>query len=643
MLAVLTTIDYGVLGLYFLAMVGVGVYFRPIQRTTQDFFWGERSLGWFPLGLSLMATLVSTTGYTGLPGESYEFGIRTLLIPLSAWLVLPILVGVVLPIYRGLGLASIYEYLEYRFDSRTRLAGSFIFVVWRLLWLGALIHLSCRILIQASGLAMPTWPLILLVGTVTTLYTFLGGMKGVVWTTVIQGVVMLAGVLVMVLSLWWGLNHGPARVTEVADNLLRFEPADFQWSWSNAWCFWGALPHWFLVTLTFYMADQNTAQRFLSAKSVNAARTSFLASCIALSLLQIGLIYLGLCLLVFYQDHPKNMRPDWVTSLDSKTREVAQDEKGQPLLDPQHNPSHEVTAENLHELVKEGRILRPNSREPFTSTDADSLLDVDTGKVDPTKLLMRRPPSGKSTGEIIVRQGAPSEMLPHFVANQLPWGAAGLVLVALLAAGMASISSSLNSIAALLVVDFHRRFGWGKNWLATRLQKSSDQLTPADEMQIAQPLTLIVGMGATLMALAFSQLSDVLGSMMTIANTVGAPLLGVFLLGIFTRRATAAGALAALILGIAATVCFAVLGLLRENERVDAAAWPVSEIWTVTFGVTFTFAFGFIASLILGRRKTKTQLRGLVAGVGNLGVLAADEETPHIGDPTTVEIGTRWK
>src|SRR5436190_15050300 len=228
MLATLTSIDYGVIAFYMLAMVGLGFYFANEQRTTQDFFLGGRSFSWFPLGMSLMATLISALSYTGLPGQAYEQGLRCLILPLSVWLALPIMVGVVLPIFRGLGLYSLYEYLELRFDSRTRLAGSLIFVVWRMLWLGGVIYAPCKVLVIASGTNIPEWVLITILGAVTTFYTFLGGMKAVVWTDVIQGMAMLGGIVVVVLGVWWQTSGGHQHVTEVAGGLGRLELASFR-------------------------------------------------------------------------------------------------------------------------------------------------------------------------------------------------------------------------------------------------------------------------------------------------------------------------------------------------------------------------------------------------------------------------------
>lgn len=638
--ASLTSIDYGVLAFYLLAMVGLGFYFSGEQRTTQDFFLGGRSFSWFPLGISLMATLISALSYTGFPGQGYEFGLRCMIMPLSIWLALPIMVGVVLPIYRGLGLYSLYEYLELRFDSRTRLAGSLIFVVWRMLWLGGVIYAPCKVLVIASGTNIPEWVLISILGAVTTFYTFLGGMKAVIWTDFIQGMAMLGGVVVVILGVWWQTDGGHVRVTEVASGLGRLEPASFTMNLGNSWYLWGALPHWFLANLSFYSADQITAQRFLAAKSVDAARTSYLVNCIVLTLLMPGLIYIGLCMLTYYQDHPQDMHPNWVTSLDSKTREVAKDDQQRPLLDMKHHPEQEISVETIDQLVKEGRILKPNTQEPYTQSD--ELVDRDEGRVLVEKLLIRRPPNDREFSEIVVRKGAPEEMLPRFIADHLPWGAAGLIVAALVAACMSSIDSGLNSICMLLVMDFHRRYGIGKVWLAKKLGKTPETLDESDELKLAQPLTLAIGVGATLFALAVAQVRDIFEIMVAIANTFGAPLLAVFMLGMFTRRCTAKGAFLGLISGSLLTIGITVLSLLKKYGYVPPEIWPFHDIWTVTFGVVFTALFGYGSSLFFGKAKTKTELRGLVYGVGHLGVLAADEEVPILGEIDPDAPG-RWK
>jgi SSS family transporter len=313
-LAALGLADYGILLVYMGAMLAIGFYFNSIQNSTEEFFLASRSLGWFPLGLSLMATLISAMTYTALPGQAYEVGLRTLLMPVGLWLSIPILWGVAIPIFRGLRMSSIYEYLELRFDARTRLAATILFAVWRLLWLGGVLYAPCKAFSVAAGWSIPEGYLIVVLGLVTTGYTFLGGMKAVVWTDVIQGIVMLLGIVVVVLACWLMIQGGPTRVWQLAGLLHRTELMPNQFSLQDRWSLWGFLPHFALAMLSFYLADQITAQRFLTAKSVGAAQQSFAWNCAALTFLFPGLTYIGLCLLAYYHDHPaKCDRSGWST------------------------------------------------------------------------------------------------------------------------------------------------------------------------------------------------------------------------------------------------------------------------------------------------------------------------------------------
>ena len=174
-IAALSPIDYGVILLYLGAMLALGFYFAGRQTDTAEFFLGSRSLGWFPLGLSLMVILVSAVTITGLSGEAYEQGLKCWIIPASIWLIMPSVLFLVVPIYRGLSLHSLYEYLEYRFDARVRLVATLIFVIWRLLWLGFVIYAPCKLLMISAGWNVPDWVLIVPLGLITTAYTYLGG------------------------------------------------------------------------------------------------------------------------------------------------------------------------------------------------------------------------------------------------------------------------------------------------------------------------------------------------------------------------------------------------------------------------------------------------------------------------------------
>lgn len=162
--------------------------------------------------------------------------------------------------------------------------------------------------------------------------------------------------------------------------------------------------------------------------------------------------------------------------------------------------------------------------------------------------------------------------------------------------------------------------------MAARVGKPVDELTGQDELRLGRPLVLAVGLAATAFSLAVAQIADIFAVMVALVNTFGGPLLGVFVLGIFTRRTTAEGALAGLIGGTLVTL------YLTVANGYDAAAWlwplewKLDGVWPLGFGVAATIAIGLVTSLVTGRRKPKDELRGLVVGIGTLGERRPIEE-----------------
>jgi len=359
-------LDFGLLAFYLLVLIGTGWYFRREQHTSRDFFLAGRSMRGFPVGLSLMATCVSVWSYTGVPGEAYFAGCQLLIIPLAAWCCLPLLTHTVLPLYYRLGICSVYEYLELRYDVRTRLASSAVYVVWRLLWLGLVLYVPCKVLIVGAGLPIDTCWLLVVLGMVTTLYTFLGGMKAVIWTAVVQASVMAVGLILIVVIVWMQLEGGPSRVAEVARALGRAEVFNVSWNLDSKWTCWGIVPHFLVATLSCFVADQLTVQRCLTARNLTQAKWSLTWNCVSVTIMVPALLYAGLALLAFYHDFPEALRPIWVANVDHQTRQSVCDARGGPLIawSPQA-----ITPENIDQLVADRRLLRPNTHEPFTSVD----------------------------------------------------------------------------------------------------------------------------------------------------------------------------------------------------------------------------------------------------------------------------------
>ena len=630
MFLALASLDYGILALYLLAMIGVGFYFSKGQRTSRDFFLAGRSMGWFPVGLSIMATLLSALSYSGIPGEAYYVGYKFLLVPVSVWLTLPLLSSVILPLYHRLEIYSIYEYLEMRFDVMTRFVSSVLFVIWRLLWMGGVLYAPCKVLVVAAGLQIDTWWLILILGIVSTFYTFLGGMKAVIWTDVIQAMVMGGGLILVIGSVWYKLDGGLYRVAEVTRELGRAAVIDSSFDLSQKWSIWGILPHFILANLSFYVADQITVQRYLTVKSLKEARRSFVLNCLSVTIMVPALMYTGIALLAFYHDRPDELRPIWVANIDQRTHTSIRDAEGQPLIPWRLDA---ITPDNLDQLVAERRLLRPNTKLPFADVAGLVLDEQDGRRVDVQRLAMRQPRSDSAVrGEVILHELAKDELLPHYITSQLSYGLAGLILAALLAASMSSMDSGLNSICTLVITDFHRRLGIGRHALARHLHKPVDELDEADELRIGRPLVLILGLAATCFALLVAQINDIFTIMIAVVNTFGGPLLAVFLLGIFSRRVTAKGALATLLAG----TLFTIWVMVANNYPALSWLWfwdfHLNGVWPLTLGVAFSLLFGLLVSLFVGRCKSDEELCGLVVGHGPLGVREPEEASIAIPD-----------
>jgi len=191
-------LDYAILTVYLLAVLGIGLYFRVTEGSHTDFFLAGRSMGWFPIGLSVMVTVFSAINYVALPNEVFGYGLYvTVALPVffvAAW---PI-TRIWMPFFHAMRLTSAYEYLERRFDGRVRCLASGLFILWRLFWMATALYASGQILAVLTGLS--TAAVILTCGLAATVYTAVGGMRAVMWTDVAQFCVLFGGIALVVVG-----------------------------------------------------------------------------------------------------------------------------------------------------------------------------------------------------------------------------------------------------------------------------------------------------------------------------------------------------------------------------------------------------------------------------------------------------------
>ena len=288
---------YAVLIGYLLVLLGIGWHFRSAGKDGTSFFLAGRSMGYFPIGLSVMVTTFSALNYLAFPGEVYSYGLYVLIsLPVFFLAAIPI-VYVWMPFFHRMKLVSVYEYFEKRFDWRVRALASGLFICWRLFWMSAALFASAQILARLTS--FPLMETILIGGIIATVYTALGGMKAVMWTDVLQFFVLFGAILLCVCFAGFG---GTFKAAADGGRLMPWSPFDplyFSFDPGIRITFWSGLLGTFVMFLARYGADQMVMQRYFSARDLRSAQRGLwlngIVSVLALGLLVIfGLAVYGI-------------------------------------------------------------------------------------------------------------------------------------------------------------------------------------------------------------------------------------------------------------------------------------------------------------------------------------------------------------
>jgi solute:Na+ symporter, SSS family len=299
--------DFVVVVLYIVATLAIVYRASRHQHNTDDFFLGSRRMPWMAVGLSIMATLLSSLTYLGLTGEIVKNGIAGFMTQAAVLPAAPLVVFLFIPFFMRLRFTSAYEYLEQRFDRRARVLGSVLFFLLRLLWVSMVMYSGSFALAKMGG--WDFYATIAVLGIAATLYTYFGGLEGVVWTDVIQAVMLFGGAAAIVVYVWLDTGSGPLVWWQVAGE---HSAAHRQAEWfsldpTKRITLGTALMSGFFWQICTHCSDQVVLQRYASTPSVAAARNSYITNVIALLAITSLLGVSGLALLYYYLQHPDRL------------------------------------------------------------------------------------------------------------------------------------------------------------------------------------------------------------------------------------------------------------------------------------------------------------------------------------------------
>lgn len=510
-------IDLVILGSYLLGMAALGMwFFRRGQSSAQQFTTGGGLLSGWLCGLSIFATFLSSITFLALPGRAYDQDwnafVFSLTLPLAAW----IAVRWFLPYYRNSQAVSAYALLESRFGPWARWLASAFFLAFQLARMAFVMYLMALPLSLLFGWDIRL--LITLTGAVVILYSTLGGIVAVIWADAIQAVVLTAGALLALALILFQLPGGFTEVWQVAAahsphkfSLGSWSPT--QWTGSAVWL---VLLYGLFDNLRNFGIDQNYIQRYIATQPRDAAWSVWLGALLYIPVSALFLL-IGTALFAFYQQHPAERQA-------------------------------------VETLVRQQQT---SVADPIKAPDP-----IDQGTAPPA-------PAADTTNSPAVKVG--DRVFPHFIANHLPPGIKGLLVAAIFAAAMSTVSTSLNSSATICLSDFYLRL---------YRPTANDR----QQLQILRRATLVLGVAATAGAWQLVALREsALENWWTISSLLGAGILGLFLLGRLCPSARSPHAAVALTAGLAA-VAWLTFGqdLLDKKLAIVVGSLTVVLVGTIT-------------------------------------------------------------
>jgi Na+/proline symporter len=542
--------DWAVVLAYLAWVVGDGLRRAKGTDKVEGYFLGNRALPWWTVGLSVMATQISAITLVGTTGQGYATGLRFVQTYFGLPLAMVILSLTVVPFFTRARVFTAYEYLEKRFDVRTRTATSFLFLVGRALSLGVTLAAPAVVLSSILGWSIPVTVLALAVPMV--LYTSLGGVQAVAWTDVKQMVIIVTSLFTAVGVLLYSITRevGIGQAIDLAGVTGRLSAVDLTFNVSETYTLWSGFLGGLFLHLSYFGCDQSQVQRYLAAKSIDEGRHSLMMSAFVKIPLQLLVLGTGALVFVFYI---------FVTP---------------PML---FNRAHDEAVAGSSRAAEYAGL-----QQQFDGAFAERRAAAASGDDAAFVAADRRVQAIRSQATQLVRDTTGDArytdvnyVFPTFITTVMPIGLAGLMIAAMFAAAMSASSGELSALSSATVIDFYRRHF---------VKDASD----AHYLRVSKVATAGWGLFACLVSLfAANQ-----GSLIEVVNRYGSffygSILGVFILAILTKSANGVGAFYGLVAGmiVVLTVAFTT---------------PIAFLWHNLIGAVVVVVVGLIVSRVSPR------------------------------------------
>ena len=537
-------LDWAVLIGWMIFLVSYGLYRGRGSSSTDQFLLAGKTMPWYAMGLSIMATQASAVTFISTTAQAYTDGMRFVQFYFGLPLAMVILCATVVPIFHRAKVYTAYEYLEKRFDSKTRLLVTIIFLISR--GLGAGISLSAPAIVLSVILGWPYQGTVILMGTLVTIYTTMGGIKAVTWADVQQMMVIL---FALILSFGVAISLLPPDVSfsdalTLAGAAGRLNAVTTAFDWNDRYNIWTGLIGGMFLALAYFGTDQSQVQRYLTGKSIGQSRLGLRFNAMAPVPLPFCIRFIGA--MGLFEKPPVLFNPVQMERV-SQSAEF-------PALEARYNTAFEARQTAARAILTETPGAQTQCR--------DAQKQLDTVRADAQKAA-----GGSDTNYIFL----------SFVTHYLPIGIVGLVVGVIFTAAMSAISGEINSLATVSVIDVYKRY----------VSKGADDQHYLGASRLATAFWAVY-------AMAFASYATNFGALIEAVNYVGSlfygGMLGVFVLAFFVKRCTPNAAFIGVIAG--------------EIAILITAQFTGAYLWFNVIGCAVVVLTGILISTLRPSRAT---------------------------------------
>lgn len=502
-------LDWIILSITLLFIVVYGVWKTKGSKNVNDYILGNNETPWYTVGISVMATQASAITFLSTPGQAFNDGMGFVQFYFGLPIAMVVICYTFIPIYHKLKVYTAYEYLEQRFDLKTRSLAAILFLIQRGLGTGLTIYAPAIILSTILG-----WDLtqmIIIIGTLVVIYTFTGGTKAVNVTQKQQMFIIMSG---MFIAFYLIISYLPEEVTfsnalQIAAVNDKMNIIDFSFDTKSRYTFWSGITGGFFLALSYFGTDQSQVQRYLSGKSIRESQMGLVFNGLMKVPMQFFILLTGVMVYVFFQFQslPINFNPNSKQSVENSIYAGDYEKLEKDLV--------KISAEKKEVTLAYASQLNLDRENQVLKSRIISLNEKEKSIRDEAKVII-----GKANNK--EKSSDADYVFMHFIINFLPKGMIGLLLAVILCAAMSSTASGLSSLASTTVIDIYKR--------NLKTPKSDKHFVNASKL-----FTIMWGVIAVLFA-CFGTLFE---NLIQLVNIIGSifygTVLGIFLVGFYVK------------------------------------------------------------------------------------------------------------